>query len=161
MRTRAEKTVRELERKEQELDKLHGQHESLRNLVAVRAERIRELESSVEQKKAALDEREQSLAALRAELDQAESALAAAKRRPSTPDDLTRIRGIGPAFARKLTAAGVRSFAQVAGWSDEDVERIAAAIGTQAPRIHKSGWREHAAELARAAANQSQDDLSW
>ena len=36
-------------------------------------------------------------------------------------DDLTKLKGVGPKAAEALVAAGVTSFAQIAGWSDEDV----------------------------------------
>jgi len=36
-------------------------------------------------------------------------------------DDLTKLKGVGPKAAEALVAAGVTSYALIAGWSDEDV----------------------------------------
>jgi predicted flap endonuclease-1-like 5' DNA nuclease len=37
------------------------------------------------------------------------------------PDDLTKINGIGPAFARRLAEAGINSYADLAGLTAEEV----------------------------------------
>jgi predicted flap endonuclease-1-like 5' DNA nuclease len=63
-------------------------------------------------------------------------------------DDLTRIKGIGPKYARLLQDAGVTTFAQIAAWRDEDVEAIASRIGVKPSRIRRAGWIESAARLA-------------
>lgn len=63
-------------------------------------------------------------------------------------DDLTRIKGIGPKYARLLREHGTTTFAQIAAWTDEDVERAAAALGIAASRIKKAGWIDAAARLA-------------
>lgn len=137
LRSRVEKTERELERKSEELEKLHRQHESLRSLVALRADRIRELEHALTQKTSALAERDRTIADLTAKL-----------KKPVAADDLTRIRGIGPKFAKKLGALGITSFKQIAAWTDADIDRYADELGTRAKRIKSAGWRESAAELA-------------
>ena len=62
-------------------------------------------------------------------------------------DDLTRIRGIGPKFARQLEGLGVTSFAQIAAWGADDVERIATELGIKASRIAKAGWVKSARAL--------------
>jgi predicted flap endonuclease-1-like 5' DNA nuclease len=139
LRSRIEKTERELERKSEELEKLHRQHESLRSLVALRADRIRELEHTLTQKNNALAERERTIADLKAKLK---------VQKPVLADDLTRIRGIGPKFAKKLSALGITSFRQIAAWSDADIDRYAEELGTRAKRIKSAGWRESAGELA-------------
>jgi len=55
-------------------------------------------------------------------------------------DDLTRIKGIGPKFARLLAELGVRSFEAIAGWDEDDVARVAAGLGVKPARIVKAGW---------------------
>jgi len=40
-------------------------------------------------------------------------------------DDLTKISGIGPAFARRLEDAGVNSYAELAGMTSEEVRQRA------------------------------------
>ena len=68
---------------------------------------------------------------------------------PAAPpsDDLTPIRGIGPGYARKLAAAGVTRFAQIASWSESEVEAIAATLGISPRRIRNADWMGSAAEL--------------
>jgi predicted flap endonuclease-1-like 5' DNA nuclease len=61
-------------------------------------------------------------------------------------DDLRRISGIGPAFERTLHALGVRTYAAIAAWSAEDIERIAPQLKVRAARMN--GWPEQARTLA-------------
>jgi predicted flap endonuclease-1-like 5' DNA nuclease len=62
-------------------------------------------------------------------------------------DDLQQIRGIGPAYARSLKALGIRSFAQIAAWTDEDVNAMAQALKMRPERIRRDGWIDRAKEL--------------
>lgn len=62
-------------------------------------------------------------------------------------DDLTRIKGIGPKYARLLAEMGITSFAQVAAWTEEDLDHVAEQLGIPAARIKKAGWVENAAKL--------------
>ncbi len=60
-------------------------------------------------------------------------------------DDLTRIKGIGPAYAHKLQAAGVRTFGALAALDDE---QLAAILGqTAVTRAGQQGWREQSGRL--------------
>ncbi|MBW2464404.1 MAG: hypothetical protein JRH11_22330 [Deltaproteobacteria bacterium] len=59
---------------------------------------------------------------------------------PSAGDDLRRIKGIGPKYARALESAGVTSWAQIAGWSEADVDAAATALGLNPARIVKAAW---------------------
>lgn len=70
---------------------------------------------------------------------------------PDPDDDLKRLPGVGPAFERALKAAGVRTFAQIAGWSDADVESIAPRIKTTAARIRRDDWILNARKLCGRA----------
>jgi predicted flap endonuclease-1-like 5' DNA nuclease len=81
-------------------------------------------------------ELEQALAAANERLREHE---ARGNRQPSE-DDLTRIKGIGPTFDRALRAAGVRSFAQIANWTDDDVIRIAGVLRARPDRIRREDW---------------------
>ncbi len=63
------------------------------------------------------------------------------------PDDLSRIRGIGPVLHRKLNDAGVSNFRQIAAWTDDDVVQIARRIRVGAGRIRRDGWIEAARGL--------------
>jgi large subunit ribosomal protein L21 len=61
-------------------------------------------------------------------------------------DDLRRISGIGPAFERTLHSLGVRTYAEIAAWTAEDIERIAPKLRMSAARMN--GWPEQARTLA-------------
>ena len=62
-------------------------------------------------------------------------------------DDLKKLSGVGPALEKKLHAAGVTSFAQIAGWSAEDVAEMDEKLSFKG-RIERDGWIEQAAKLA-------------
>lgn len=70
---------------------------------------------------------------------------------PDPEDDLKRLPGVGPAFERALKALGVRTFAQIAAWSDADVESIAPRIKTTAARIRRDDWIAGARKLCGQA----------
>lgn len=63
-------------------------------------------------------------------------------------DDLGRIKGVGPKLKALLTSLGVTSYAQIAAWSDEDIARIDAQLGTFAGRAKRDSWVEQAKLLA-------------
>lgn len=67
--------------------------------------------------------------------------------RGDLPDDLTRLRGVGPAIARGLVQLGVTKFSQIASWTDADIERIAPRLRTRPNRIRKDGWVKCAQRL--------------
>lgn len=58
----------------------------------------------------------------------------------ATADDLARIKGVGPKLVALLGELGVTSYAQVAAWSDADVERIDAQLGRFKGRITRDQW---------------------
>ncbi len=60
----------------------------------------------------------------------------------STGDDLTQIKGIGRAYAERLYAAGVRSFAALSRLSPERLREILGDAGSQ--RAQREGWIEQA-----------------
>lgn len=63
-------------------------------------------------------------------------------------DDLTRLKGVGPKLSALLGTLGVTSFAQIAGWSDADIDRIDAQLGNFQGRIRRDDWVEQARLLA-------------
>lgn len=63
------------------------------------------------------------------------------------PDNLTKIKGIGPVAAGQLAEQGITTFAQVAALSDADITRIDEAMPFSADQI--SDWREQAKALAK------------
>jgi predicted flap endonuclease-1-like 5' DNA nuclease len=63
-------------------------------------------------------------------------------------DDLTLVRGLGAAQARKLRALGITRFAQIAAWSPAQAELYAARLGDLVGRPEREKWREQARLLA-------------
>ena len=63
-------------------------------------------------------------------------------------DDLRRIKGVGPKLVALLQSLGVTTFAQIAAWTDADIDRIDAQLGTFAGRIRRDSWVEQAQFLA-------------
>ncbi len=62
----------------------------------------------------------------------------AAKDRPK--DDLSKIHGIGPVFARTLNKMGLYSFGQIARWTPEDIDKVAKKLYTAPERIKRDKW---------------------
>jgi large subunit ribosomal protein L21 len=63
----------------------------------------------------------------------------------SVSDDLKQLSGVGPALEKKLHAAGVKSFEQIAAWSSKDIEVINEKISSKG-RVEKEGWIDQAKE---------------
>lgn len=63
-------------------------------------------------------------------------------------DDLTRIKGVGTKLAAALRDLDVTRFDQIAGWTEEDVDRIDAQLGRFQGRIRRDDWREQARYLS-------------
>jgi predicted flap endonuclease-1-like 5' DNA nuclease len=82
------------------------------------------------------------------EAEKAKTAGKSVSNAPGGGDDLTRLKGVGPAIAKSLKQEGVTTFAQIAAWTPEDVEAIAPRIKTTVARIKKNRWIEAARELA-------------
>ncbi|MBR9762952.1 MAG: 50S ribosomal protein L21 [Rhodobacteraceae bacterium] len=61
-------------------------------------------------------------------------------------DDLKKLTGVGPALEKKLIAAGITSFAQIAAWSEADVEALDDAFKGKA---QSNNWVGEAKELAQ------------
>lgn len=78
------------------------------------------------------------------------TASAPAPTQPATAaaDDLGRIKGVGPKLVALLSELGVTSYAQIAAWSDADIERIDAQLGRFAGRITRDQWVGQARLLA-------------
>ena len=73
---------------------------------------------------------------------------AAAKTEAAGSDDLTQLTGVGPAYATKLNEAGVTSFAQIAAWTDADIERLDGEISGLQAKAEKGDWVAEAKKLA-------------
>ena len=66
-------------------------------------------------------------------------------------DELTQIFGVGSAFAKAMREAGIDTYAQIAAWTDGDIDRYATELGAHAKRIRTDRWVEQARELARTS----------
>jgi large subunit ribosomal protein L21 len=60
-------------------------------------------------------------------------------------DDLKQLSGVGPALEKKLHAAGVTTFAQIAAWTPEDVADMDQKLSFKG-RIEREGWIAQAQE---------------
>ena len=69
--------------------------------------------------------------------------------RGGAPDDLTRIKGIGPKSVEKLHALGVFHFDQIAAWNIDNARWIGAALSVPG-RVERGKWIQQARELVAA-----------
>jgi large subunit ribosomal protein L21 len=63
-------------------------------------------------------------------------------------DDLKKLAGVGPALEKKLLAAGVTTFAQIAAWGEAEIADFDEKLSFKG-RIEREGWVEQAKELAK------------
>jgi large subunit ribosomal protein L21 len=71
---------------------------------------------------------------------------AAPKAAAAAGDDLKKLTGVGPALEKKLIEGGVTSFAQIAGWSADDVAAFDEKLNLKG-RIARDGWVDQAKAL--------------
>ncbi|MFP7572151.1 50S ribosomal protein L21 [Marivita sp. S2033] len=90
---------------------------------------------------------EQSEMKARVANDEAKAKPAKKSKAASGGDDLKQLSGVGPALEKKLHAEGITSFAQIAAWTDADVEEFGEKLSFKG-RIEREGWIEQAKELA-------------
>ena len=64
------------------------------------------------------------------------------------PDELTRMKGVGPKVAALLNGLGVTRFDQIAAWTEADVARVDAQLGAFKGRVQRDQWIEQARLLA-------------
>ena len=105
--------------------------------------------------KAAAKAEKSAKAPAKAEKPAAEAKAAPAKKAPAKKaaatkggDDLTEISGVGPVIVKKLHGEGVTTFAQIAKWSDADVEAIEEKLSFKG-RVGREDWIAQAKELAK------------
>lgn len=79
----------------------------------------------------------------------AEAADAVIEQAVAEPDDLTRLTGVGPTLASKLAGLGVTRFADIAAWTEEDVERFDKSLKLMG-RARREAWIDQARQLAEA-----------
>ena len=66
------------------------------------------------------------------------------------PDDLKEVYGIGPVLEKRLNRLGISTFAQIARWSDDDIDSIEPQLDTIQGRIRREGWVPDARRLHQA-----------
>lgn len=67
--------------------------------------------------------------------------------RAKKADDLKLIAGVGPKLEQVLNARGIRTFAEIAAWTDEEIARLDAELGFGG-RIGRDDWAGQAKVLA-------------
>ncbi|MEP6341806.1 MAG: NADH-quinone oxidoreductase subunit NuoE [Maricaulaceae bacterium] len=67
------------------------------------------------------------------------------------PDDLKKIKGIGPKFEGDLNGKGVYYFRQIAAWKAADVKMVEGVIDSFPGRIKRDEWIKQAKTLAKSA----------
>ncbi|WHO39194.1 hypothetical protein PMI04_000910 [Sphingobium sp. AP49] len=63
-------------------------------------------------------------------------------------DDLLKLKGVGPKLGALLTELGVTRYAQIAGWSEDDIAAIDAKLGNFKGRPVRDQWIDQARYLA-------------
>ncbi len=77
---------------------------------------------------------------------EAKAPRAAAAAPARDPSNLSLISGIGPAIEKKLRAAGIQTWNDIAAWTDEDAARLNDELKL-GHKIARQGWIEQAQEL--------------
>jgi predicted flap endonuclease-1-like 5' DNA nuclease len=70
----------------------------------------------------------------------------ASRKAATKSNDLQMIKGIGTVIEKKLLEYGVNSFAQIAAWSDAEIEEFSQRLNFKG-RIEREGWVEQAKTL--------------
>jgi predicted flap endonuclease-1-like 5' DNA nuclease len=115
----------------------------LEAVYAQRSEALLAAETKLEAQSAELELR----AARIAELEASRTARSLQAPAATVRDDLTRIRGIGPHYARVLANLGVTSFAAIAAWTPEECTSFARQLKVNAGRVERDQWVEQARAL--------------
>ena len=148
----AEKLAELQEQLDQTKRTLVSRDAEIRTLLTQRDARIAELEavkSQLAAREFTIKELEFAVLAKETKVRDLENELQSIRGPGEGPgDDLQQIRGIGRGFERELRRLGVRTFEQIAAWTQEDIETIAPQIKAQPERIRRDGWVQHASELA-------------
>ncbi|QVM86319.1 hypothetical protein [Novosphingobium decolorationis] len=63
-------------------------------------------------------------------------------------DDLRKIKGLGPKMQKLLVSLGVTTYAQIAAWSEADLDELDGKLGAFAGRPRRDKWVEQARFLA-------------
>lgn len=64
------------------------------------------------------------------------------------PDDLRKIKGLGPKMQTLLTSLGITRYEQIAAWTEADLDELDGKLGAFAGRPRRDNWVEQAKLLA-------------
>ncbi|MGD1887838.1 MAG: 50S ribosomal protein L21 [Cohaesibacteraceae bacterium] len=88
-------------------------------------------------------------AAKKAETKKAEAPAEALFTAPEgAKDDLKKISGVGPVLEKKLNGLGITTYAQIAGFTADDIAKVDEALSFKG-RIERDNWLQQAADLAK------------
>ncbi|BDX00945.1 50S ribosomal protein L21 [Maricaulis maris] len=107
------------------------------------------LKSTTAAPKAAEAPKAAAKAAPKAEKAAAPKAAKAAAPKAAAADALTELTGVGPALATKLNEAGITTFAQVAAWTEADLDALSETITGLKAKAEKNDWINAAKALAK------------
>lgn len=82
------------------------------------------------------------------------AATKAAKPAKAKPDDLKQIKGVGPKLEQLLHENGITQFAQIAAWTDAQIDDFAEKIGSMGGRIRSDDWLAQAKILAEGGSTE-------
>ena len=68
----------------------------------------------------------------------------------ASADDLTKLSGIGPTLASKLSDLGVKTYADIASWTNDDIEKYDKTLKLLG-RATRDDWIGQAKQFAEAA----------
>ncbi|MEM9876886.1 MAG: hypothetical protein AAF928_18460, partial [Myxococcota bacterium] len=102
--------------------------------------REHEMRREIERLTETLNALQRELASRDRTIQRLEAALEEARTPAATPDDLRRIRGIGPKLEARLHGLGIDTFAEIAAWTESDVTRLAPHLKVHPRRIMRDGW---------------------
>lgn len=133
----------EVERLTKRLNERDAYLGELERVYAQRADLLLAVEKQVETLRAELESRNARVAQLEATL----AARSPSSKHGATPDDLTRIRGIGPRYARQLQELGVHTFAAIAAWNADECAHFARQLKVNPGRVERDRWVDQARSL--------------
>jgi predicted flap endonuclease-1-like 5' DNA nuclease len=81
-------------------------------------------------------------------------------KRPAEASELLSIRGIGPKYARTLSALGVTTVAELAALTEDDVNRVEHQLRIRNGRIRRERWVEQAQQLAPPTPSQAANETA-
>ena len=68
------------------------------------------------------------------------------------PDDLKKIKGIGPKFEGDLNSKGIYYFRQIGAWKAADIKMVEGVIDSFPGRIKRDEWVKQGKALAKSSA---------